>query len=230
MIPNCVELFSGKGIVSQVFTEFGYAAFSIDKRKRVGICEPSLRKDILKVTPADIPFKDPLVVFAAVPCTAFSYLAGNYYYEDQRPNEKAEPFIKLLKKTLSLIEELRPAYFFIENPRGHLHYNKLMIDFLARNNGCVKYLTLGSYGFPTTKPTDLFTNAHDFKVRGTFRYGRGAKTLGNFDNLTTCQRQETPRELALDIARYIDGKIKGDRDKDQVKIRVESPEQFLRTV
>ena len=64
---NIVELFSGSGTISKEFKAAGHNVFSIDIRKRKGICEPSLRKDILEVTIRDIPFDKIDVVWASPP-------------------------------------------------------------------------------------------------------------------------------------------------------------------
>lgn len=79
-----------------------------------------------------------------------------------------------------------------------------MIDFLSRTNGMVKTLTMGSYGFPSIKPTDIFTNALNWQPLPMMPFGRGNKNpLGfDFSNLTVCQRQETPLALAESVQQF----------------------------
>lgn len=206
---NIVEIFSGSGTVAKVFEEAGHNVFTIDIRKRKGVCEPSLRKDVLLLNREDIPFKEVHVVWAGVPCDVWSYASsGAFHWKDGKPNTaKCELHLKLLEKTFSLIEDLCPGYFFIENPRGRMRYHKSMIDFLIKNGGMTKVLTLSSYGFPTTKPTNIFTNALDWKPKPLAPFGRGAKVPGIFDNLTKSQRQKTPCALAEEILYYIEEKI-----------------------
>lgn len=55
---NIIELFSGSGAISNEFKKTGHNVFSIDIRKRKGICEPDLKKNIMYVTLKDIPFKN----------------------------------------------------------------------------------------------------------------------------------------------------------------------------
>jgi hypothetical protein len=195
-----IELFCGHGEVTRAFRSAGHHAYSYDIRKRKGICEPSLREDIMKLQRTDFPHEVD-VVWASPPCTSFSYGAGNFYYKKGKPNKEAINYIQLLRKTLKLIHELRPVYYFIENPRGRMRYNKDMIDFLAKHDGCIKPLTLSSYGFPTIKPTDIFTNCHAFIPRQMDPYGRGHKNPTGWDlsQLTVSSAQRTPPELALDI-------------------------------
>jgi hypothetical protein len=208
-----IELFSGHGTISSVFNLHGHNCLSIDNRRRKGICEPGLKADIMTLTARQIKDKYPDLfpldfLWASPVCTAFSYGAGDYYFKNGIPNERAPYFIKLLYKSLLLIEELRPAYFFIENPRGRMRYQKCLIDFLCRNNGSIKLITLSSYGFSTIKPTDIFTNAHDYTPRASGAYGRGAKNPGkDFQDLTVCSRQKTPRPLAEEILSYMESKL-----------------------
>lgn len=199
-----VEFFCGSGKCTQVFQNAGWKTWSTDRRKRTGKCVPDFRTDFHKVRRSSIPFTSVQCLWASIPCQPFSYGAGDFYYADKLPTKSATPSIKLLKKCLELIEEISPNVYFIENPRGHLRYQKLMIDFLSRTNGMVKTITMGSYGFPTIKPSDIFTNALDWQPLPMMKFGKGAKNPQGFDfsNLTVCQRQETPRALAESVQLY----------------------------
>lgn len=225
-----IELFCGKGVITSTFRAAGWEMISLDNRKRKGVCEPTIKLDILNARPGDFP-KRPGFVCASPPCPAFSNASGNYYFDSLIPKENAKHFIKLLQHTLYLIEEINPEYFFIENPRGRMRYNKSLIDFLVKQNGMTKQLTWGSYGFPTTKPTDIFTNALDFKVRKMLPYGRGAKNhIGTFNNMTVCQRQEIPVEFARDLLVYMERKedLSSLPQDSSVKYQVQTPGELLR--
>ena len=199
-----LELFCGSAEVSRAFTFHGFTCFKVDKRKRAGKCVPDLCCDLLKLNTALFPFKSTSIIWASVPCDAFSNAAGNYYRDGTGYKESTKYFQKLLIKTLSIIEVMKPTWYFIENPRASLRYNKAMIDFLCRTSGTIKQCTLGSYNFPTTKPTDIFTNYSALKLLPMLPYGRGAKNVtGSFNNLTKCQRQATPFLLADSIAEQI---------------------------
>lgn len=138
---NMLELFCGSGEVSRAFNFHGFNSFKVDMRQRSGKCVPDMRIDILKLNTALLPFKSPWIIWASVPCDAFSNAAGNYYRDGTGYKETTKYFQKLLNKTLSLIEELQPTWYFIENPRASLRYNKQMIDFLARTSGTIKQCT-----------------------------------------------------------------------------------------
>ena len=208
---NVVELFSGSGTISQEFKRAGHNTFSIDIRRRRKICEPDLRKNVLDITRKDIPFNSVDVIWASPPCDVWSYATGDIHWDKHRnpKTDKCNEFIKILKKCLDVVQEINPKLFFIENPRGRLRYHKSMIDFLVKNNGMIKELTYSSYGFPTTKPTNIFTNAHTWKPKDLDRFGRGAKNncKGLFNNLTKCQRQKVPGTLAKEIRIYCEANI-----------------------
>jgi len=206
---NVVELFSGSGTISKEFEKAGHNVFSIDIRKRKGICEPSLKKDVMHLKKSDIPFKKIDVIWASPPCDVFSLAGGSFHWnKDGTPKtEKAKDHIKILKKCLAIITNLTPGYFFIENPRGKMRYQKIMIDFLIKNNGIIKELTYSSYGSPIIKPTNIFTNALNYTPKPLGAFGRGAKNKINFNNLTKTQRQKVPGALAKEIVNYCESEF-----------------------
>ena len=200
---NVVELFSGSGVISKEFKKRGHEVFSIDIRKRKGICEPDLRKNILHVRLKDIPFKKVDVLWASPPCDVFSKAGANFHWnKDGSPkNDKCLEHIKILKKCLVLIGKINPDTFFIENPDGKMKYHKEMIRFLIKNNAMIKKVYYGNYGFGTLKPTTIFTNALNYKPKtnkpDTFKNNRVI-----FDNLTKNQKQTIPEELVKEIVDY----------------------------
>jgi len=210
-VLNVVELFCGHAAFTQSFKQHGHNTWCTDKRKRTGVCNPDLRIPIEKLTRSLIPFDHVHVLWGSFPCTGFSYGAGNYYYDGKYIKENGLQFLKLLKKTLNLVDETNPDFFFLENPRGKARYEKLMIDWLINRSALVKEITLGSYGFSTIKPTDIFTNAYDWQPRAQLPYGRGAKNPGLklLTNLTTVQRQSTPAQLADELREYVERKYPG---------------------
>ncbi len=205
---NIVELFCGSGILTQTFKDKGHATFTVDIRKRKGICEPDLRKNIQLITLQDIPFEKCHVLWASPPCDVWSYASNNFHWDEwgYPKTMKCLESIKLIKKCLELIEQISPDYFFIENPRGRLRYFPPLLEFLRLNGGVINSLTLSRYGFNTTKPTNIFTNAIDWQPLPMDDYGRGAKVLAKLDNMTRCSRQKLPRPLAEEILQYCENK------------------------
>jgi len=209
---NVIELFSGKGTISNAFRNSGHNTLSIDCRFRKGTCEPVLKADIFDLEFSDIfnAFQNKYpgdssidIVWASVPCQIWSHAAGNTHFRNNLINSSgAEQSIKLLNKTLSLISEINPVLYFIENPRGHLRYWKSLIDWLVLNNGMIKQTSWGSYGFPTPKPTNIFTNAHSFKLRSMAPFGRGAKSNSYFNKMTVVQRQTIPQAFSQELVSH----------------------------
>jgi len=196
-----VELFCGSAKSTMVFQNAGFKTWNTDRRNRAGKCEPNHQADLFDVSRSNIPFNSVNVLWASIPCEPYSYAAGNFYWADKLPTKSAVENIELLDYTLKLIAEICPDLYFIENPRGHLRYQKLMVDFLVKSGGMIKPISMGSYGFPSTKPTDIFTNALKWQPLPMLPFGRGAKNANdfNFSNLTVCQRQATPVMLAESV-------------------------------
>ncbi len=208
-MKNIIELFCGYGIISNSFKKAGFQTFSTDIRKRKGVCEPTLRKNILQLTSRDIPFKKVHVLWASPPCDVWSYASGNFHWnQDGTPKtKKCLEHIKILKKTLELIDEISPDIFFIENPRGRLRDFPFFIKWLEKHQAVCKTLTYSSYGFPTTKPTNIFTNVREISFKELDRFGRGAKVKTKLDNISVCQKQKIPQSLADEIVKYVRGII-----------------------
>ena len=207
-----IEMFCGSGSITNAFLLHGHNVLSIDNRFRKGTCEPDLKANIMDLSAQYIQesfkikypdHKSIDIIWASVPCQVWSHAAGNTHFRDNLINSSgAIESIKLLKKSLDLISKLKPTLYFIENPRGHLRYWKPMLDWLINNNGMIKATTWQSYGFPTPKPTNIFTNAHSFKLREMTPFGRGAKSNSYFNKMTVVQRQSIPKEFSQDLVTY----------------------------
>lgn len=154
-----LELFSGTQSISSVFRANGWDTFTIEKDGQFENFT-TWTVDILDVTAADIleKFGRPDVIWASPPCESFSVAAIGRNWEkledgNVRPKHKrAELGLKLLNKTLELIEELQPTYYFMENPRG-------MMRKMPQVQGMPMYtVTYCQYGENRMKPTDIWTN------------------------------------------------------------------------
>lgn len=209
-----LELYSGSGKISQAFESAGYFSVSVDNRRRKGVCEPTMRADIATITIEDLPHDHYDVIWIGLPCDVWTYAAGGFHWTpDGLPKtKKCLKHISLLHHTLNLLEQLlknardknKRSWYFIENPRGRLRNFEYFNQWLKRNEGITYTVTLSSYGFPTTKPTNIFTNLDNWIVRPLAEWGRGAKCPKLFNNMTTAQRQATPVELITDIIHVLE--------------------------
>ena len=194
-----LELFAGSRSFSKVAEEFGMQTFTTDYKdfdKIDYVC------DILDFDVSKIPFK-PDIIWASPPCTTFSIAScSTHWTPDKKPKtEKCLKGIQMIKKTLQIIDYLKPKYFFIENPRGLLR----KMDFM-QNAGIRNTVTYCQYGDSRMKPTDVWTNNINWKPRKICKNGmpchqaapRGSKTgtqglKGNY------LRSIVPYELCKEI-------------------------------
>lgn len=155
-----LELFAGTRSISKVFEKRGIKTFSIEWNKDFENID--LYEDINKVSVKDI-IKlcggVPDVIWASPDCTTYS-MAGISHHRIKNKetgnldavSEYAKFCDKTNKHVLDLIEELKPKYYFIENPRGGLR----KMDFMK---GLYRYtITYCQYGDKRMKPTDIWTN------------------------------------------------------------------------
>ena len=109
--------------------------------------------DILDFDINKIPFR-PHIIWASPPCTYFSVASiGHHWNKDHSPKtEQAKHGVKIVQKTLDIIEFLKPDFFFIENPRGKLRKLEV-IKHIPRTTVCYC-----QYGEDRMKPTDIWSN------------------------------------------------------------------------
>jgi hypothetical protein len=148
-----LELFSGTKSISKVFVAHGWEALTIDNNRK---SHPDLCFDMLDFSIDKLPgsWRAPDVIWASPPCTSFSVMVISRNYQGGRPySSGAFVGLALVAKTLEIIRELKPTYYFIENPRGMLRDSYLMAN-LPRHTA-----TYCQYGADYQKPTDIWTNA-----------------------------------------------------------------------
>jgi len=196
-----LELFSGTKSFTKVAKEKGCETFTIDIKKEF---KPDLLKNILDVRAEDIPFK-PNVIWASPPCTFFSVSSiGKHWNKDHTPKtEDAVLGMKIVKHTLALIDELKPKYFFIENPRGKLRKLSIMDGLLRRT------ITYCQYGEDRMKPTDIWTNCLEWTPRSMCKNGDPCHISAPRGSRTATQGMKwedkiiVPRELCEEILNTI---------------------------
>ena len=144
-----LELFAGSRSFSKVAEELGHETFSVDKEDFDNI---DYVTDILDFNVNKIPFK-PDVIWASPPCTTFSVASISRHRPFGLPiSSEAELGNKYVKKTLQIIKELNPTFYYIENPRGMLR-KQIYMQGLPRTT--VWYC---KYGDTSAKPTDIWSN------------------------------------------------------------------------
>jgi len=172
-----LELFSGTQSIGKVFKAAGHKVLSIeidDKFTKEPYNLEQWTEDISNVRAKDVVKKlggRPHIIWASPLCTTHSVAAIYHHREKIDPitfitkkeqsrnallfpkTSKAELHDHLLLKTLHLIEDLRPLFYFIENPRGGMRKSPIMQGVFYRHT-----VTYCQYGATYMKPTDIWTD------------------------------------------------------------------------
>lgn len=155
-----LDLFCGTKSIANAFEKKGHEVYTVDWNKEFN---PSLCADIGTITANDIKKLCggvPDVIWASPDCTTFS-IAAISHHRTQGENGVLYPKSDYAKRCdlidkhiIDLIDELKPKYWFIENPRGGMRKASFMQD-LNKYRHTVTYC---QYGDTRMKPTDIWTN------------------------------------------------------------------------
>jgi hypothetical protein len=152
-----IELFSGTKSFSKVMEHHGHDIFTIDNDASL---DPDICDSVTYLCKEDYPFT-PDILWASPPCQGFSVAAiGKNWNHDNTPKtDSAKLGMQLAQETLRVIDELKPRWWFIENPRGKLRKMPFMQNLIRHT------VTYCQYGDTRMKPTDIWTNATWWKPR-----------------------------------------------------------------
>lgn len=185
----------------------GHKVYSVEWNKDFKNID--LYQDISTLTAEQIlkDFGRPDVIWASPDCTTFSIAAISHHRRKNSETGNLDPISdyakfcdKVDQHVLELIRELKPKYWFIENPRGGLRKMTWMQN-LPRYT-----VTYCQYGDSRMKPTDLWTNHPNPKFKPMCHNGdkchtpapRGAKT-GTQGLKGSIERSRIPDELCEHI-------------------------------
>lgn len=204
-------MFAGTRSVDRAFEARGHEVYSIDwdpDFEDIDLCA-----DVNTVTAEDIlrDFGKPDVIWASPDCTTYSIAAISKHRRKNEETGSLDPvseYAAFCDKTnqhvLDLIEELQPAFYFIENPRGGLRKMEWMqyLPFHGRRYT----VTYCQYGDTRMKPTDIWTNHPEPNFKPMCKNGdpcherapRGAKT-GTQGLKGSKERSKIPPQLCEHI-------------------------------
>ena len=201
-----LELFCGTKSISNAFKARGHEVYTVDWDKRF---EPTLSVDVGTLTAdqiIELCGGVPDVIWASPDCTSYSVAAISYHrVRELNGNLKAitayaKKCDKINAHLIDLIRELKPKYWFIENPRGALR----KMDFMQ---GLPRYtVTYCQYGDLRAKPTDIWTNHPNPKFKPPCKNGdpchipapRGART-GTQGLANKIEKAKIPAQLCEHI-------------------------------
>ena len=203
-MKRLLDLFSGpRKSVSSIAKQLGYTTLSVDINEKFN---PDIVHDILTWNYKKYPPGYFKVITASPPCTEFSRAKTVGV-------RKLRYALKLVKKTLEIIEYFKPKYFVIENPVGMLRHQKIM-EHLSKFRNTVSYC---KYGYNYRKDTDIWTNINaNFLIcrKGSYcsykatngshshTVQSGPRTLSNLTQIHTPdlgQRYSLPKKLVFDL-------------------------------
>jgi site-specific DNA-cytosine methylase len=191
-----LELFAGTRRMADAFEKQGFETYTIE----IDETFPRIDwyKDILEIEASEIieRFGYPDVIWASPVCTSFS-VAAISKHRRKEPNgnltpitDKARHGDAMVQWTLKLIAELKPKYFYIENPMGALR----KMDFMQ---GIPRHLvTYCQYGERYQKPTDIFTNHPKPNFKLPCKRGFPCHEAAPRGSATGVQRLKNSREKA----------------------------------
>lgn len=205
-----LDLFSGLQGWSDPFKERGHETFTVDLDPRFGA---DLVADIGLLMPWDLPWK-PDIILASPPCEKFSVMGiGRNWHHDGTPkNPEAAEALRLVERTLYLIDKLQPSFWIMENPRAKLRVLPPMQKLERRT------VTYCQYGEFRMKPTDLWGGfPPSFIARPPCKNGapchvravRGSRT--GTQGMDPAVSAKIPAALALAVCEAAERDLKGDR-------------------
>lgn len=197
-MAKMLELFCGTKSMSKAFEKAGRETYTVDWNKEF---EPTLCADISTLTAKDIVKLCngiPDVIHASPDCTSYSIAGISHHRKKNEETGNLDPvseYAKFCDKTnkhvLDLIEELKPKYYFIENPRGGLR----KMDFMK---GLYRYtVTYCQYGDTRMKPTDFWTNHPDPQFKPMCKNGDSCHESAPRGSRTGTQGLKDSKERAV---------------------------------
>ena len=173
-----LELFAGERCISKAFEAKGHETFTVEwDKSHEGI---SLYADVSKLTAQEIleKFGRPDVMWLSPDCTSYS-VAGIGHHRRKNPvtgvPEPISDYAKFCDEcnqhALELIKELKPKFYFIENPRGAMRKMPWMQDLPRYTITYCKYTEDLPLEQRRMKPTDIWTNHPDPKFKPACKNG-----------------------------------------------------------
>lgn len=140
--PRMLDLFSGTGSVAEVYRQHGFNVTTLDMDPKWGA---DIQVDVMDWDYESIPPGHYHTVFAAPPCTEYSQAMTC------RPRNLAKAD-KFIRRTLQILQHLKPVKWFMENPATGLLKTRGLLDHV--DHIVVDYCRFAPWGY--RKPTQIW--------------------------------------------------------------------------
>ena len=107
-----LSLFDYSGNWPSFYKQAGYEVYQIDLKHDLNILDIDIEKDIK-------PLGSIYGILAAPPCTDFAS-SGAQYWKTKDADGRTDASLRLIYKTLEIIEATQPVFWVLENPVGRL--------------------------------------------------------------------------------------------------------------
>ena len=160
-----LELFAGTRSIGKAFEAHGHEVYSVEWDKDFE--NINLYADISTLTAEQIlsEFGRPDVIWASPDCSTFSVAAISRHRRKNPITKNLDPITDYARfcddvdqHVLDLIRELKPKYWFIENPRGGMRKMSWMQGLPRYTVTYCKYELDKPLSERRMKPTDIWTN------------------------------------------------------------------------
>lgn len=199
-----LELFAGTRSIGKAFEKRGHEVFSVEWNKDFENID--LYADIMTVTAEDIirRFGRPDVIWASPDCTTFSIAAISHHRRKNPETGNLDPVSnyakfcdKVDKHVLQLIRDLKPKYYFIENPRGGMRKMEWMQGLPRYTVTYCQYETDKPVSERRMKPTDIWTNHPDPRFKPMCKNGSPCHAAAPRGSKTGTQGLKDSRERSI---------------------------------
>ena len=146
-----LELFSGTGSVGRAASEMGHEVMSLDISNKYN---PTFVANVLEFDFSIFPRGYYDLIWASPPCEKYSIAPCHMLSQEER-RQRAEEANAVTRKTLEVIETLRPKWFAIENPASSAMWKQGIFDHLPKPKK-VSYCMYSTWGY--RKNTYICTN------------------------------------------------------------------------
>lgn len=216
-----LDLFSGTGSATKAFEDAGHEVIKIEIDEKYEAHE----RNVLDMTSNYLidKYGEFDFVWASPPCQKFSIASVWKYWDGDRRTQNKTPkseevleAIRLVEFTINLIRKLNPKAWLIENPRGMLRKQEVMLQ-LPRIT-----VTYCQYGDTRMKPTDLWGVVENWEPKPMCKNGDSCHTssprgtnLGTARTRSPEKRSLIPYGLGLEIMKTLEKNKEGKNELEK---------------